>query len=60
MYSKTATGSASKGTMSILSFNGLLQLRFNYGDKHYYISTGLADEVGNTLNFLIVLTLLRR
>lgn len=47
MYSKTRTGRASKGTVSILSSNDRLQLRFNYGGKRHYISTGLADTPAN-------------
>lgn len=47
MYSKTPTGRASKGSVSILSSNGRLQLRFNYGGKRHYISTGLADTLAN-------------
>lgn len=47
MYSKTPTGRASKGAVSILSSNGRLQLRFNYGGKRHYISTGLVDTPVN-------------
>ncbi len=47
MYSKTSTGKASKGSVSVLSSNSRLQLRFNYGGKRHYISTGLADTVAN-------------
>lgn len=47
MYSKTPAGRASKGAVSILSSNERLQLRFNYGGKRHYISTGLADTPAN-------------
>lgn len=47
MYSKTPTGRASKGSVSILSSNERLQLRFHYGGKRHYISTGLADTPAN-------------
>lgn len=43
MFSKTPTGRASKGSVSILNSNDRLQLRFRYRGKRYYISTGLAD-----------------
>ena len=33
--------------MSILNSNGRLQLRFSYGGKRHYISTGLADIADN-------------
>ncbi|HEY9598081.1 MAG TPA: DUF3596 domain-containing protein, partial [Cyanophyceae cyanobacterium] len=47
MFSKTPTGRASKGSVSILSSNGRLQLRFSYGGKRHYLSTGLADIPAN-------------
>jgi integrase len=47
MFSKTPTGRASKGSVSILSSNQRLQLRFRYRGKRYYISTGLADTPNN-------------
>lgn len=47
MYSKTPTGRASKGSVSILSSNGRLQLRFSFGGKRHYLSTGLPDTVAN-------------
>ena len=47
MFSQTPTGRASKGSVSILSSNERLQLRFSYGGKRYYISTGLADTPAN-------------
>ncbi len=47
MYSKTPTGKASKRSVSILCSNGRLQLRFSYGGKRHYISTGLAETPVN-------------
>ena len=47
MYSKTSTGKASKGSVSVLSSNSRLQLWFNYGGKRHYISTGLVDTLAN-------------
>lgn len=47
MYSKTPTGRSSKGSVSVLSSNGRLQLRFNFGGKRHYISTGLAETLRN-------------
>lgn len=47
MYSKTSTGRTSKGSVSLLSSNGRLQLRFSYGGKRHYFSTGLADTPAN-------------
>ncbi|MEH2349943.1 MAG: DUF3596 domain-containing protein [Nostoc sp.] len=47
MFSKTPTGRASKGSVSILNSNERLQLRFRYRGKRYYISTGLADTPNN-------------
>ncbi|MGL5064106.1 MAG: Arm DNA-binding domain-containing protein [Microcoleus sp.] len=47
MYSKTLTGRASKGSVSILSSNNRLQLRFRYEGKRYYVSTGLTDTPAN-------------
>jgi integrase len=47
MYSKTPTGKASKGSVSILNSNGRLQLRFSFGGKRHYLSTGLPDSVVN-------------
>jgi integrase len=47
MYSKTLTGKASKGSVVIISSNERLQLRFSYGGKRHYISTGLADTPNN-------------
>ncbi|MBD2449718.1 DUF3596 domain-containing protein, partial [Nostoc sp. FACHB-152] len=47
MFSKTPTGRASKGSVSIINSNDRLQLRFRYKGKRYYISTGLADTPNN-------------
>ncbi|WP_292860819.1 DUF3596 domain-containing protein [Nostoc sp. LPT] len=47
MFSKTPTGRASKGSVSIINSNDRLQLRFRYRGKRYYISTGLADTLNN-------------
>lgn len=47
MYAKTPTGRASKGSVSILNSNGRLQLRFRFGGKRHYLSTGLPDTVPN-------------
>ncbi len=47
MFSKTPTGRASKGSVSIISSNNRLQLRFSYGGKRHYLSTGLPDLPAN-------------
>lgn len=47
MYSKTPTGKNSKGSVSILSSNDRLQLRFRYGGKRHYLSFGLPDTKNN-------------
>ncbi len=47
MFSKTPTGRASKGSVSIINSHERLQLRFRYQGKRYYISTGLADTPAN-------------
>lgn len=47
MFSETPAGRASKGSVSILNSNNRLQLRFRYGGKRHYISTGLADTPAN-------------
>ncbi|WP_392479326.1 Arm DNA-binding domain-containing protein [Nostoc sp. C110] len=47
MFSKTPTGRASKGSVSIINSHERLQLRFRYQSKRYYISTGLADTPAN-------------
>lgn len=47
MFSKTATGKASKGSVSVISSNDRLQLRFRVNGKRYYLSTGLSDTVVN-------------
>ncbi|KZL51247.1 integrase [Nodularia spumigena CENA596] len=43
MYSETPTERGSKGSVSIINSNGRLQLRFHYGGRRYYFSTGWAD-----------------
>ena len=43
MASKTPTGRASKGSVSVILSNGRLQLRFHFARKRYYISTGYPD-----------------
>ncbi|NJR60437.1 MAG: DUF3596 domain-containing protein [Cyanobacteria bacterium CRU_2_1] len=47
MFSKTATGKASKGSVSVINSNDRLQLRFRVQGKRYYLSTGLADTLAN-------------
>ncbi|MCF2148644.1 DUF3596 domain-containing protein [Desmonostoc muscorum LEGE 12446] len=47
MFSKSPTGRASKGSVSIINSHEQLQLRFRYKGKRYYISTGLADTPAN-------------
>lgn len=47
MFSKTPTGRASKGSVSVISSNNRLQLRFSYGGKRHYVSTGFADTPAN-------------
>jgi integrase len=47
MFSKTATGKASKGSVSVINSNDRLQLRFRVQGKRYYLSTGLADTPAN-------------
>jgi integrase len=49
MMSSTKNNSSrtSKGSVAILSSNGRLQLRFNYGDKRHYLSLGLPDTKAN-------------
>jgi integrase len=47
MRSTTATGKASKGSVTILDSNGRLQLRFRVNGKRHYLSTGLAVSVSN-------------
>jgi integrase len=44
MYSKTPTGKASKGSVSIINSNGRLQLRFRHGGTRHYISLGVPDS----------------
>lgn len=43
MYSQNSTDKASKGSVSILNSNGRLQLRFSFGGKRHYLSTGYPD-----------------
>lgn len=47
MYSKTPTGKASKGSVSIIVSHGRLQLRFRHGGKREYISLGFSDTPQN-------------
>jgi integrase len=47
MFSKTVTGKASKGSVSVINSNDRLQLRFRVQGKRYYLSTGLADTLAN-------------
>jgi len=47
MYSKTPSGRASKGSVSVVNSNGRLQLRFRYGGKRHYLSLGLFDTPEN-------------
>ncbi|MBD1915472.1 MULTISPECIES: site-specific integrase [Cyanophyceae] len=44
MYSKTPTGKASKGTVTVIASNGRLQLRFRHAGERHYISIGLPDS----------------
>ncbi|WP_035986997.1 site-specific integrase [Leptolyngbya sp. KIOST-1] len=44
MYSKTPTGKASKGTVTVITSNGRLQLRFRHAGERHYISIGLSDS----------------
>lgn len=47
MYSKTPTGKHPKGTVSIITSNGRLQLRFRYAGDRKYVSLGLPDTPVN-------------
>ena len=50
MYSgkpKTPTGKHPKGTVSVITSNGRLQLRFRYAGKRHYISLGLPETPEN-------------
>lgn len=47
MYSKAATGKASKGTVQIINSHERLQLRFRYAGKRHYISLGFSDTATN-------------
>jgi integrase len=47
MYSKTPSGKASKGSVSISSTKGRLQLVFRYGGKRHFVTVGLSDTPQN-------------
>ncbi|AFY42221.1 integrase family protein [Nostoc sp. PCC 7107] len=47
MYSKTSKGRGYKGSVSIINSNDRLQLRFHYGGKRHYLSTGLLNTPAN-------------
>jgi integrase len=47
MFSKNSKERGYKGSVSIISSNGRLQLRFHYGSKRHYWSTGLLDTPAN-------------
>lgn len=47
MFSQTQTGRGLKGSVSVISSNNRLQLRFSYGGKRHYVSTGLPDTPAN-------------
>ncbi|MBD2502316.1 site-specific integrase [Anabaena azotica] len=47
MFSKNSKERGYKGSVSIISSNGRLQLRFHYGGKRHYLSTGLLDIPAN-------------
>lgn len=47
MHSLTPMGKAPKGSVTVLSSNGRLQLRFRYGGKRHYLSTGFNDNKNN-------------
>lgn len=47
MRSTTPAGRLSKGSVSLISSNDRLQLRFSYGGKRHYLSLGLADTSTN-------------
>ena len=47
MYATTPTGKNPKGTVSIITSNGRLQLRFRYLGKRHYLSLGLPDTHAN-------------
>jgi hypothetical protein len=44
MYSTKPSSRARKGSVKVFSSNGRLQLRFSYGGKRHYVSTGYPDE----------------
>jgi integrase len=43
MYQEPSRGRGYKGSVSIINSNGRLQLRFHYGGKRHYLSTGWLD-----------------
>jgi Arm DNA-binding domain len=43
MKTKTPTGKASKGSVTVILSNGRIQLRFHFAGKRHYISTGYPD-----------------
>ncbi|MEM9219474.1 MAG: DUF3596 domain-containing protein [Cyanobacteria bacterium P01_F01_bin.150] len=48
MYSKSKKGrKSSKGSVQIKNSNGRLQVVFNFGGKHHYLSLGFDDTPAN-------------
>lgn len=47
MYQNSSKGRGYKGSVSIINSNGRLQLRFHYGGKRHYLSTGLLNTPVN-------------
>jgi integrase len=47
MYSRTPSGKASKGSVSISSSNNRLQFNFRFGGKRHFVSVGLSDTPHN-------------
>ncbi|NJO42361.1 MAG: DUF3596 domain-containing protein [Cyanobacteria bacterium RU_5_0] len=47
MFSRTPTGRASKGSVSVINTHDRLQLRFSYGGKRQYVTLGLPDTTAN-------------
>lgn len=47
MYSQTASGKASKGSVQVISSNDRLQLRFRFASKRRYLSLGFPDTKQN-------------
>ncbi|RCJ21002.1 integrase [Nostoc sp. ATCC 43529] len=47
MYQNSSKGRGYKGSVSIINSNGRLQLRFHYGGKRHYLSTGLLNTAAN-------------